>query len=102
MRLGETLGKAIDMCRSLAQGRDIFDTKIKWAVVGLALPTVARVTLVLYLSASVSTLVLPRLQYVGLLCWTTLGLWAVLLFVAARHNTHPEALTTEKTVIIIR
>ena len=57
------------------------------------LTTLARVTLVVYLLVSVCTLALPRLQYIGLLCWTTLGLWAVLLFVAARCDTQAEALT---------
>ena len=51
------------------------------------LTTLARVTLILYLLASVCTLALPSLQYAGLLCWTTLGLWVVLLFVAARYGT---------------
>ena len=59
--------------------------------------TLARVTLIVYLLASVCTLALPPLQYIGLLCWTTLGLWAVLLFVAARYDTHREALTTAET-----
>jgi alpha-1,2-mannosyltransferase len=58
----------------------------------LLLTTLVRVTLIVYLLASVSTLALPRLQYIGLLCWTTLGLWAVLLFVAARCDTRPRAL----------
>ena len=58
------------------------------------LTTLARVTLIVYLLASVCTLALPLLQYIGLLCWTTLGLWAVLLFVAALRDTHPAALTT--------
>jgi alpha-1,2-mannosyltransferase len=62
------------------------------------LTTLARVTLIVYLSASVCTLALPPLQYIGLLCWTTLGLWAVLLFVAVRCDSHPEALTTAETV----
>jgi hypothetical protein len=57
------------------------------------LTTLARVTLVVYLLVSVCTLALPRLQYIGLLCWTTLGLWAVLLFVAAWCDTQAEALT---------
>jgi hypothetical protein len=48
--------------------------------------------------ASVSTLALPPLQYIGLLCWTTLGLWAVLLFVAARVRDAPGGLDPEKTV----
>jgi hypothetical protein len=48
------------------------------------LTTLARLTLIVYLSASVGTLALAHLQYIGLLCWTTLGLWAVLLFVAVR------------------
>jgi hypothetical protein len=56
------------------------------------LTTLARVTLVVYLLVSVCTLALPRLQYIGLLCWTTLGLWAVLLFVAVRYDTRPRAL----------
>ena len=60
------------------------------------LRTLARVTLVVYLLASICTLALPRLQYVGLLCWTTTALWVVLLFVAARYKTDPEALTTGK------
>jgi alpha-1,2-mannosyltransferase len=54
------------------------------------LTTLARVTLIFYLLASVCALALPSLQYVGLLCWTTLGLWVVLLFVAARYDTRPE------------
>jgi hypothetical protein len=58
------------------------------------LTTSARVTLVVYLLASVCTLALPYLQYIGLLCWTTLGLWAVLLFVAVRRDTHPAVSTT--------
>jgi alpha-1,2-mannosyltransferase len=58
------------------------------------LTTLARVTLIVYLLASVGTLALPPLQYIGLLCWTTLGLWVVLLFVAARYDTRPETLTT--------
>ena len=49
------------------------------------LTTLARVTLIVYLLASVSTGALSLLQYIGLLCWTTLGLWAVVLFVAVRH-----------------
>src|SRR5215475_43262 len=60
------------------------------------LTTLARATLVVYLLASICTLTLPRLQYVGLLCWTTTGLWVVLLFFAARYNTHLEALTQGK------
>jgi Glycosyltransferase family 87 len=56
------------------------------------LTTLTRVTLIVYLLASVCALALPPLQYMGLLCWTTLGLWAVLLFVAVRRDTHPEAL----------
>jgi alpha-1,2-mannosyltransferase len=63
----------------------------------LLVTTLARVTLIVYLLASVCTLALPPLQYIGLLCWTTLGLWAVLLFVAARYDTHREALTTAET-----
>src|SRR5499433_1756622 len=62
------------------------------------LRTLARVTLVVYLLASICTLALPGLQYVGLLCWTTTALWVVLLFVAARYKTDPEGLTTGKTV----
>jgi alpha-1,2-mannosyltransferase len=58
------------------------------------LTTSARVTLVVYLLASVCTLALPYLQYIGLLCWTTLGLWTVLLFVAVRYDTHPAFSTT--------
>ena len=58
----------------------------------LLLTTFVRVTLIVYLLASVSTLALPRLQYIGLLCWTTTGLWAVLLFVAVRYDTRPRAL----------
>jgi alpha-1,2-mannosyltransferase len=64
----------------------------------LLLTTLVRVTLIVYLLASVSTLALPRLQYIGLLCWTTLGLWAVLLFVAARVRDAPGGLDPEKTV----
>src|SRR5262249_34526062 len=60
------------------------------------LRTLARVTLVVYLLASICTLALPHLQYVGLLCWTTTALCVVLLFVAARYKTDPEALTTGK------
>jgi hypothetical protein len=56
------------------------------------LTTLARVTLIVYLLASVCTLALPPLQYMGLLCWTALGLWVVLLFIAVRRDTHPEAL----------
>ena len=55
MRLGETLGKAIDMCRSFAHGRDIFDTKIKWAVVGLALLTVVVLGVLMVHRAAFST-----------------------------------------------
>jgi hypothetical protein len=55
MRLGETLGKAIDMCRSFAHGRDIFDTKIKWAVVGLALLTVVVLGMLMVHRAAFST-----------------------------------------------
>jgi len=62
----------------------------------LLLTTLARVTLIVYLLASVSTLALPPLQYIGLLCWTALGLWAVLLFVVVRYNTRPGALTRRK------
>src|SRR5262249_8665874 len=62
------------------------------------LRTLARVTLVVYLLASICTLALPRLQYVGLLCWTTTALWVVLLFVAARYKTDPEVLTIGTTV----
>ncbi len=58
------------------------------------LTTSARVTLVVYLLASVCTLALPYFQYIGLLCWTTLGLWTVLLFVAVRYDTHPAASST--------
>jgi len=60
------------------------------------LTTLARVTLIVYLLASVCTLALPPLQYIGLLCWTTLGLWAVLLFIAVRRDTHPDTLITAK------
>ena len=66
------------------------------------LTTLARVTLIVYLLASVCTLALPPLQYIGLLCWTTLGLWAVLLFVAALRDTHPAALTTAKPRFVSR
>ena len=58
------------------------------------LTTLVRITLVVYLLASVCTLALPALQYIGLLCWTTLGLWAVLLFVAVRYDTRPEVSAT--------
>jgi alpha-1,2-mannosyltransferase len=59
------------------------------------LTTLARVTLIFYLLASVCALALPSLQYVGLLCWTTLGLWVVLLFVAARFDMRPETAITK-------
>ena len=56
MRLGETLLKGIDMlCRSLAQGRDVLDTKIKWAVVGLALATVVVLGVLMVQRAAFST-----------------------------------------------
>jgi len=54
------------------------------------LTTLARVTLVVYYLSNVCTLSLTSLQYIGLLCWTTLGLWAVLLFVAVRWKPQPE------------
>ncbi|HEY7320163.1 MAG TPA: hypothetical protein VIE89_21550 [Candidatus Binatia bacterium] len=54
---------------------------------GSVLTSLARVTLVVYLLASVCALALIRLQYIGLLSWTTLGLWAVLILVAVR-TTH--------------
>jgi glycosyl transferase family 87 len=57
------------------------------------LTTLARITLVVYLLSSICTLANRTLQYIGLLCWTTLGLWAVLLFVAVRWKMHPEGLT---------
>src|SRR5215475_7171057 len=55
MRLGEKLGKAIDMSRSLAHGRDILDTEIKWAVVGLALLTVVVLGVLMVHRAAFST-----------------------------------------------
>src|SRR5499426_4410856 len=55
MRLGEKLGKAIDLSLSLAHGRDIFDTKIKWAVVGLALLTVVVLGVLMVHRAAFST-----------------------------------------------
>jgi Glycosyltransferase family 87 len=57
------------------------------------LTTVARVTLIAYLLASFGTLTFDPLQYIGLLCWTTLGLWAVLLFVALRNEAPRHILT---------
>jgi len=53
------------------------------------LTTTARSALSVYLLASASTLAFTPLQNVGLLCWTTLGLWALLLFLAAWYNRHP-------------
>jgi hypothetical protein len=53
------------------------------------LTTTARTALIVYLLASISTLAFISLQYVGLLCWTTLGLWVVLLFLAVWYNRHP-------------
>ena len=58
------------------------------------LTTLARVTLVVYYLSNVCTLSVTTLQYIGLLCWTTLGLWGVLLFVAVRWKPQPEALAT--------
>jgi hypothetical protein len=56
MRLGETLVKAIDMlCRSLMHGRDILNTKMKWAVVGLALATVVVLGVLMVQRAAFST-----------------------------------------------
>jgi len=52
------------------------------------LTTTARSALSVYLLASASTLAFTPLQNVGLLCWTTLGLWALLLFLAAWYNCH--------------
>ena len=54
------------------------------------LTILARITLMVYPLASFWTLAFPRLQYIGLLCWTTVGLWAVLLFVAVRYDAHSE------------
>jgi hypothetical protein len=62
------------------------------------LTILVRVTLIVYLLASVSTLALPSLQYIGLLCWTTLGLWAVLLFVAVRCDTRPDTIATPQNI----
>jgi hypothetical protein len=57
------------------------------------LTTVARLTLIAYLLASIGTVAFDPLQYIGLLCWTTLGLWAVLLFVALRSEAPRHILT---------
>jgi alpha-1,2-mannosyltransferase len=56
------------------------------------LTTTARSALSVYLLASASTLAFTPLQNVGLLCWTTVGLWALLLFLAVWYNRHPEDL----------
>jgi Glycosyltransferase family 87 len=54
----------------------------------------ARTALIVYLAASVCTLASTHLQYIGLLCWTTLGLWAILLFIAAQDGGEPKTLAT--------
>ena len=56
MRLGETLVKAIAMlCRCLTRGRDIINTKMKWAVVVLALATVVVLGVLMVQRAAFST-----------------------------------------------
>ena len=56
MRLGETLAKAIAMlCRCLTRGRDIINTKMKWAVVVLALATVVVLGVLMVQRAAFST-----------------------------------------------
>src|SRR4030095_11914941 len=52
----DLLKKAVDMlCRSLAHGRDILDSKVKWAVVGLALVTVVVLGVLMVYRAAFST-----------------------------------------------
>src|SRR5262245_19101787 len=56
MWLGETIVKVIDMSyRSLAQGRDVLDTKIKWTIVGLAFLTVIVLGVLMVHRAAFST-----------------------------------------------
>jgi len=55
------------------------------------LTATARAALAVYVMANTSTLAFNSMQYIGLLCWTTLGLWALLLFVVVRLAAHPAA-----------
>ena len=49
-----TIGRSM-LCRSLTHGRDILDTKVKWAVVGLALVMVVVLGVLMVHRAAFST-----------------------------------------------